>query len=46
MYGGPLEIDNICTCMVGSLIEAHLFESMKHDEECDYDYTLVNDANA
>ena len=29
------KICNIFTCMVGSLFEAHLFGSMKEDEECD-----------
>ena len=31
-----------------SLIEAHLFGSMKEEEEeeCDYDHTLVDDSNA
>ena len=29
--------------MVGSLIEARLFGSMKEDEECDYDHILFND---
>jgi len=32
--------------MVGSLIEVLLFGSMKEDEECDYDHTLVNDSSA
>ena len=36
---------HICTCMVGSLIEAHLFGSMKEDEECDYDQTLIGDSS-
>ena len=36
MYGGPLEIFNIYTYVVGSLIEAHLFRSVEEDEECDY----------
>ena len=26
------KIDNICTCMVGSLIEVHFFGIMKEDE--------------
>ena len=41
-----LKIYNICTCMVGSIIEAHLFGSMKEDEECDYDHTLIDDSSA
>ena len=32
--------------MVGSLIEVHLFWSMKEDEECDYDHTLIDDSSA
>jgi hypothetical protein len=41
------KIYNICTCMVGSLIEAHLFESMdEHEVEYDYDYTLIDDSSA
>jgi hypothetical protein len=32
--------------MVGSLIEAHLFDSMKEDEECDYDHTFIVDSSA
>ena len=32
--------------MVGSLIEAQLFGSMKEDEECDYDHTLIDDSSA
>ena len=37
------KIFNICTCMVGSLIqEAPLFGSM--EEECDYDHTLNDDS--
>ena len=39
------EIFNICTWMVGSLIAAHLFESMEVDEECDYDRTLIDDSS-
>ena len=42
MYGGPLEIYNICTCIIGSLIEAHLFEGMEQNEECDCDHTLID----
>ncbi len=40
------QVYNICTCMVGSLIEAHLFGSMEEDEECDYDHTLIDDSSA
>ena len=29
-----------------ALIEAHLDGSMKEDEECDYDHTLINDSSA
>ena len=32
--------------MVGSLIEAHLFGSMKEDEECDYDPPWFVDSRA
>ena len=32
--------------MVGSLIEAHLFGSMKEDEECAYDHTFTDDSSA
>jgi hypothetical protein len=32
--------------LVRSLIEDHLFESMKEDEECDYDHTLIDDSSA
>ena len=32
--------------MVRSLIEAHLFENMEEDEECDYDHTLIDDSSA
>ena len=47
MYGGPLEIIyNICTCMIGSFIEAHLLGSMEEDEECDYAHILINDSSA
>jgi hypothetical protein len=31
--------------MVGSLTEAHLFESMGEDKECDYDLTLIDDSS-
>ena len=31
--------------MIRSLIEDHLFESTKEDEECDYDHTLIDDSN-
>jgi hypothetical protein len=37
------KIYDICTFMVGSLIEALLFGSMKEDEECAYDHILIND---
>ena len=37
---GLLQIYNICTCTLGSLIEAHLSGSMKEGEECDYDHTF------
>ena len=40
------KIYNICTCMVESLIEAHLSGSMEEDEECDYDQTLIHDSSA
>ena len=32
--------------MVGSLIKAQSFGSMKENEECDYDHTLINDSSA
>ena len=32
--------------MVRSLIEAHLFENMEEDEECDYDHALIDDSSA
>ena len=32
--------------MVKSLIEAHLFGSMKEAEECDYDHTWIDDSSA
>ena len=32
--------------MVGSLIEADLFGSMKEDEECSNDHTLIDDSSA
>ena len=32
--------------MKGALIEPHLFGNMKEDEECDYDYTLIDDSSA
>ena len=32
--------------MIGSLVEAQLFESMEEDEECDYDHTLIDDSSA
>ena len=31
--------------MVGSLIEAHLFGSIKGNEECDYAHALISDYN-
>ena len=31
--------------MIGSLVEAQLFESMEEDEECDYDHTLIDKEN-
>ena len=31
--------------MVGSLIEAHLFGSMKDDKECEYDHTVIDDSS-
>ena len=40
------KIYNICTCMVGSLIEAQLFGSMEKDEESDFDHTLIDDPSA
>ena len=46
MYGGPRENIQHCTWLLGSLIKAHLFESMKEDEECDYDHTLIDDSSA
>ena len=47
IYGGPLEnIYSICTCMIGSLIEPHLFGNMKVDVEYDYDYTSIDDSSA
>ena len=36
----------ICTCILGSFIEAHLFGSMEEHEECDYDHTLIDDPSA
>ena len=39
------KIYNICTCMLGSLIEARLFGSME-EEECDKDRTLIDDSSA
>jgi hypothetical protein len=41
-----LSILHIHTCIVGSLIEAHLFGSMEEDEECNNDHTLINDSSA
>jgi hypothetical protein len=32
--------------MVGSLIEAHLFGSMKEDELRDYDHTRIDNSSA
>ena len=32
--------------MVGSHIEAHLFRSMKEDEESDYDHAWIDDSCA
>ena len=32
--------------MVELLFEAHLFESMEADEECDYDHTWIDDSSA
>jgi hypothetical protein len=32
--------------MIWSLIEAHLFGSMKEDKECDYDHRLIDDSSA
>ena len=32
--------------MIGSLIEAHLFGSIKEDEECGYDHTWIDDSSA
>ena len=40
------KIYNICTYMVGSLIETRLFGSMKEDKECDYDHILIGDFSA
>ena len=40
------KIYNICTCMVGSLIEAHIFGNMEEDEGCDYDHTLIDSSSA
>ena len=37
---------NICTCMVRSLIHAHLFGSMEEDEECDYNRIFIDDSSA
>lgn len=31
------------TCTIQSLIKARLFGSMKEDEECDCDHTLIDD---
>ena len=46
MYGDLYKIYNICTCMVRSLIEAHLFGGMEEDEECVYDHTMIDDSSA
>ena len=46
LYGGPLEIYSICTCIVWSHIEARLFGSVEEDEECDYNHTLIDDSSA
>ena len=32
--------------MIRSHIEAHLFGSIKEDEECDYDHTWIDDSSA
>ena len=37
---------NICTCMIGSLFEAHVFGSMEEDEECDYKHALIDDSSS
>ena len=46
MYGGNLEMYNICTCIIGLLIEAHLFRSIEEDHECAYDHTLIDFSSA
>ena len=40
------ELYNICNCMVESLLEPHLFESMEEDEECNYDHIWIDDSSA
>jgi hypothetical protein len=32
--------------MIGSLIKAHLFGSIKEDKECDYDHTWIDESSA
>ena len=32
--------------MLGSLIKTYLFGSIKMNEECDYDHTLIDDSSA
>ena len=32
--------------MLGSLVKTYLFGSMKKNEECDYDDTLIDDSSA
>ena len=42
MYGGPLE--NIQHLYLYDRV-TYLFGSMKEDEECDYDHTLIDDSS-
>ena len=36
-------LNNICSCVVWSLIEANFFGSIKGNEECGYAHALIND---
>ena len=36
----------MCTCVIGSLIEAHLFGSTEEDEEYDNDHKLIDNSSA
>ena len=46
MCGGPIENENICTCMIRSFIKAHSFRSMQKDKKCEYNHTLIDDSGA